>query len=401
MKLAVFTGKPFFDVVQHVGGPVVEPETRERFHRLCDEAFERNFLTNTGPFTLRLEQEVAARHKVKEAVFMANATLAQLILMKAMGIASGEAIVSANTFIATAHVCEWLGVRPVFCDLDPATLNLDPADCERKITPNTRIIIPTHVFGVFADMPALARIARRYGIHLMADAAHAFDCDLGGTPAGGFGVPEFLSFHATKYFSTLEGGAVLTNDRELAERMREFRNFGFDRPDDTGKLGVNAKGSEISAAFGLASLEALDSRRRLFKEIRDIYIEEFATVPGLRIHPVDDRGANNYRYFAMFVEKEFGLSRDCLFQALRRENIMVRCYFHPGCHRMSYYRVRFPAVVDSLPRTDEMLGKIICLPTSFVQVDPRRAARDVAALVRAMHEQAAAINGALSAGSVP
>ncbi len=398
MDLAVFTGKPFFATPQHVGGPIVEPETRERFHRLADEAFGRNWLTNSGPLSLRLEKEVAARHGVAEAVFVTNATLAQEILMRGMGLTSGEALVSANTFVATAHVCEELGVRPVFCDIDPATLNLDPADCERKITPHTRVIIPTHVFGVFSDMPALRKIAARYGIKLLADAAHAFDCDLGGVAAGGFGAPEFLSFHATKYFSTLEGGAVLTNDSDLAERMRELRNFGFDRPEDTGKLGTNAKGSEISAAFGLASLDALDGRRSLLKEIREIYLDGLAGVPGLRMHRVDALGRNNYRYFAMFVEEGFGLSRDALFHALRRENVLVRNYFYPGVHRMAYYRVRFPAVVDSLPAVDRALGSILCLPTSFVGVDPRQGAGDITRLVRAMHERAGEINACVADG---
>ncbi|MCL2001506.1 MAG: DegT/DnrJ/EryC1/StrS family aminotransferase, partial [Planctomycetes bacterium] len=320
MNLAVFTGKPFFAAPQHVGGPIVEPETRERFHRLADEAFDRNWLTNSGPLSLRLEKEVAARHGVAEAVFVGNATLAQEILMRGMGLTSGEALVSANTFVATAHVCEALGVKPVFCDIDPVTLNMDPVNCERKITPDTKVIIPTHVFGVFSDMPALKKVAVRHGIKLIADAAHAFDCDREGVAAGGFGVPEFISFHATKFFSTLEGGAILTNDGALAERMREIRNFGFDRPDDAGKLGANAKGSEISAAFGLASLDALPGRHRLLKEIRDIYLDGLADIPGLRAHQVDMFGQNNYRYFAVFVDAGFGLSRDALLGALRCEN---------------------------------------------------------------------------------
>ncbi len=389
MDLAVFTGKPHFSIPQHVGGPIVEPETRERFHRLADEAFERNWLTNSGPHTVRLEREVAERHRVADAVFVTNATLAQEVLMRGLDLTGGgEALISSNTFIATAHVCEELGLKPVFCDIDPETLNLDPADCERRITPRTRVIVPTHVFGLFADMPALRAIAARRGLALMADAAHAFDCDLGGVAAGGFGAPEFISFHATKFFSTLEGGAILTNDPDLAARLRAVRNFGFDRPEDAGRLGTNAKGSEISAAFGLASLDALEGRRRLLREIREIYLEELAGLPGLRIHRIDALGRNNYRYFALFIEEGFGLTRDRVFQCLRRENVLARCYFHPGCHRMSYYRERYPEAVDSLPRTDRALGNILSLPTSFVGVDPHRGARDIAGLLRAMHERA-------------
>jgi dTDP-4-amino-4,6-dideoxygalactose transaminase len=387
MELAVFSGKPRFAAPQHVGGPIVEDGTRERFHRLADEAFARNQLTNGGPLTQALEEAVAERHHVADAVFMTNATLAQLLLVKAMGLGPGEAVVAANTFVATPHVCEWLGLKPVFCDIDPATLNLDVADFERRVTERTRLVIPTHVFGRMADMRAILGAAAKRGVAVLADAAHAFDCDRGGVMPGGFGVPEFFSFHATKFFSTLEGGAVVTNDRALAKELRELRNFGFDRPDDAGKLGLNAKGSEISAAFGLASLPALTERRRLLLDVRETYLRELAGVPGLRMHAVDAEGGNNYRYFAMFVEEGFGLPRDALFHALRRENILARLYFHPGCQRMAYYFEQTRAEGVVLPGVDAALGSIICLPTSFVDAEPIAAAVVVADLVKAMHEQ--------------
>ena len=388
MDLAIFSGAPHFTTPQHVGGPIVEKETRERFHALADSAFDRNYLTNGGPLSQKLEEEIAARHECGNAVFMANATVAQMMLMKAVGAVSGEALVSANTFIATAHVCQWLGVRPVFCDLDPETLNLDPGDAEKRITSETRAVIPTHVFGVLADMPALVELCGRHGLVLLADAAHAFDCTGDGVFPGGFGAPEFLSFHATKYFGTFEGGAVLTNDSSLASELRFMRNFGFNRPGDVGLPGLNAKGSEISAAFGLASLPALERRRERLFRIREIYMDRFAGVPGLRIHPLDVAGRNNYRYFAMFVEDAFPLSRDVLWQVLRHENVMVRRYFYPGCHRMSFYRDESRPV---LPRTDDALDRIISLPTSFVDVDPEKAAGEVADIVLAARDKASRV----------
>ena len=388
MNPAVFSNQSLFSEPQHVGGPIVEPETRERFHRLADEAFARNWLTNAGPFTVRLEEEVARRHGVADAVFMTNATLAQMVLMKAMGLDGGEVLVSADTFIATPHVCEWLGMRPVFVDLEPHTLNLDPVDCARRMTSATRAIVPTHVFGVLADMEALSGLARERGVQLLADAAHAFDCDRGGRRPGEFGAPEFLSFHATKFFSTLEGGAVLTNDESLAREMRELRNFGFDRPGDAGKLGTNAKASEISAAFGLASLPALEERKRRLKRVRDIYIAELSGVPGLRIHQLDAAGRNNYRYFSCFIEEGFGLCRDAVDRALQRENILTKLYFHPGCHRMTYYSSREDGEPTKLPNTDKALGSILCLPTSFVGVNPEEAAKSIAGVLVALHERA-------------
>ena len=387
MRLALFTGTPHFPVQQHVGGPIVEAETRRRFHELADEAFDRNFLTNYGPLALRLEEEVARRHRVADAVFVANATLAQMVLMKVMGLTSGEALVSANTFIATAHVCEWLGMRPVFCDIDPATLNMCPGDAARKITAETRAIIPTHVFGVIADMPAFSGLARRHGAALLADAAHAFDCDRGGVPPGGFGVPEFLSFHATKFFSTIEGGAILTNDASLARELREVRNFGFSSPGDAGKLGINIKSSEISAAFGLASLPAVEERRNRLKAVRDVYCAELSGVPGISIHDLDGAGRNNYRYFAMFIDPEtFGMDRDMVHNALLLENVLARLYFHPGCHRMGYYRDRPGS--GPLPVTDRTLARIISLPTSFPDLDEVEAARSVSGILVELHRRA-------------
>ncbi|MDR1520193.1 MAG: DegT/DnrJ/EryC1/StrS family aminotransferase [Planctomycetota bacterium] len=394
MDLAVFSGSPFFAVPQHVGGPVVEPEVREGFHRLADAAFGRNQLTNSGPLAARLEEEVAVRHRVGDAVLVANATLAQMLLLRALGLTSGEALLSANTFVSTAHACEWLGMRPIFCDIDPDTLNLSPVDCERKITAAARAIIPTHVFGVMADMPVLADMAARRGVRLLADAAHAFDCDFGGVPPGGFGAPEFISFHATKYFSSLEGGVILTGDPALADELRILRNFGFSRPFDACGCGINAKMSEISAAFALASLPFLDRRRRGLGEVHAAYRRELADVPGLRIHPVDRLGRNNYRYFALFVdESAFGLSRDGLLEALRLENVLARHYFYPGCHRMGYYQDRLPR--PELPATDRALAAIMALPTSFVGLEPVAAAKSIAGLIQAIHERAGEVGLAL------
>ncbi|MCC8190826.1 MAG: DegT/DnrJ/EryC1/StrS family aminotransferase [Planctomycetes bacterium] len=384
MEPAIFGGAPLFSSLQHVGGPIVEEEVRVRFHELADEAFARNILTNSGPLSERLEEEVALRHGVRQAVFMTNATLAQMVLLQALGIRSGEAVVAANTFVATPHVCEWMGLRPVFCDSDAATLNMSVADLEKRVTAATRVIIPTHVFGVLADMPALTAFGRQRGIVVLADAAHAFDCDRDGTPPGGYGVPEFLSFHATKYFSTLEGGAVLTNDAALALELRERRNFGFSLPGDAGKLGTNAKGSEISAAFGLASLPALAERRRRLQAVNGEYTAALDSVPGLRIHPVDGWGRNNYRYFALFIDEAFRLERDVLYQALLRENVLCRMYFYPGCQRMSYYRDRAPA----LPVVENALGRILCLPTSFPHLDALEAAKRLAGRITDLHRRA-------------
>ncbi|MDR1611567.1 MAG: DegT/DnrJ/EryC1/StrS family aminotransferase [Planctomycetota bacterium] len=391
MELAIFGAAPMFAKPQPVGFPLVEPDTERRFHRLVDEVFRRNYLTNDGPLVRLLEEEVASRHGCAHAVFMANATLAQLILMKALGLESGSAVVGANTFVSTAHVCEWSGLTPVFADLEPETLNLDPREIVRLAGPDAKAVIPTHVFGVMADLPEIIRLARERGLQVVVDAAHAFDCDRAGVRAGGFGVPEFISFHATKFFSTFEGGAVLTDDDALARAMRDLRNFGFAGEDDVRSLGINAKGSEISAAFGIASLPALAERRERLRGIYGRYNRELAGIPGLRTHRLDRHGGNNHRYYAVFVDPGFGASRDAVVEALRRENVLARRYFYPGCHRMRHYRGRDRYRGVRLPATDKALGSIIALPTWFNGIDWRDGVSGVSRLLKTIHERGAEV----------
>lgn len=392
MPLAVLGAQPYFQTAQHVGGPIVEKETQERFHKIADEAFRLNYFTNGGPLSMQLEREVASIHGVAEAVVVANGFLAQTVLLNCMEIEPGEAIVSSNTFVATAHACETCGFKTVFADINPDTLNLDPDAVERLITDKTRLIAPTHLFGVLADMPRFVDMCAKRGVHLIADAAQAFDCDQKGARPGEFGVPEFLSFHATKYFSTFEGGAILTNDPDLAAKARSLRNFGFWGPNDAEYLGINAKMSEIAAAFGLASLPALRERRESLRQVRETYINRLAALPGIRIHPVDKGGRNNYRYFALFVEDEFPLNRDEVDQVLRLENILPRSYFHPGCSNMGFYRGRKH---NALPETDKALAKILCLPTSFVNAEPAPSAHAIADMFEEMVEKADAVKKAL------
>lgn len=392
MPLAVLGAQPFFKTAQHVGGPIVEKETQRRFHEIADEAFRMNYFTNGGPLSVQLEKEVARMHGVAEAVAVANGFCAQTVLLRCLDIQPGVAIVSANTFVATAHACEVCGLKTEFADIDPETLNLDPDAVEQRITDETRLVVPTHLFGALADMPRFVDLCRRKGVHLIADAAQAFDCDRHGARPGEFGVPEFLSFHATKYFSTFEGGAILTNDPDLAAKARSLRNFGFWGPNDAEFLGVNAKMSEISAAFGLASLPALRERRESLRQVRETYVRRLAALPGIRVHPVDKNGRNNYRYFALFVEKEFPLTRDQVDQILRLENILPRSYFFPGCNNMGFYRERKH---NALPETDRALAKILCLPTSFVDAEPAASARAVAGMFEEMLANADAIKKAL------
>ncbi|MDR3210416.1 MAG: aminotransferase class I/II-fold pyridoxal phosphate-dependent enzyme [Planctomycetota bacterium] len=367
MELAIFGGKPVFSETQPVGLPLVENDTIERYHRLLDKVFQVNFLTNDGPLLRRLEEALSERFRVKQAVVVTNATLAQMLIMRAEGINSGRVIIPTNTFISTAHVCEWVGAVPVFADIDPLTLNLDPLEIRRLAVPDLVAVMPTHVFGVMANLPTIIEEAKKLKLRVICDAAHAFDCDAGGSGPGGCGVPEFLSFHATKFFSTFEGGAILTNDPDLAREMRELRNFGFAGIDDVSALGINAKMTEAAAAFGLASLPALEARRERLRLVHAAYQQSLAGIQGVRLHDFS-QGKNNHRYFPIFIEDSFGASRDAVCQALWQENILVRRYFYPGCHRMRYYARKTPGGPIPLPQADKVLGKILCLPTSFAEL---------------------------------
>ena len=390
MKLKIFSGIANFQEKLHVGSPVVEKEVIDSFHKLLDGVFLRNHLTNDGPLTKELEEKVAERHRVKYSVFVNNATIAQMIALRAMKISKGEALVSANTFIATAHACVWEGLTPVFCDIEPENLNISITDLEKRITDKTKVIIPTHIFGNLAAMPTIMTLAKKYKLAVLADAAHAFDCTLGDTYSGGFSAPEFFSFHATKYFSTFEGGAIVSNDQAFCQELKELRNFGFADYDKVTSLGINAKASEASAAFGLASLPALTERQKTLKYINEIYCREFQDMPGIKIMPIGTNGKNNYRYFAIFVdETEFGLSRDILSAVLWQENVLSRRYFYPGCHRMEYYVKNYPDNPPCLPAADKALGEILCLPTTFT--DPDRQIKKLAELIKTIRDNKKAV----------
>ena len=365
VNLAVFGEPPVFAVPQNVGFPIVEEDTRQRFHTLVDEAFARNHLTNDGPFLRQLETKIADLQRVEHCAAVSNGTAAQMLIMKAMNL-QGEVILPSFTFVATVQACLWQNLTPVFCDISRDTLTIDPDKVEKLITPKTSAVIGVHLFGNFCDVDRLTTICRKHGIKLVFDAAHSFGCTLEETPVGGFGDAEFLSFHATKFFSTFEGGAVLTNDANLDHQIRSMRNFGFRSFDDVPSIGINAKMNEASAAMGLASLPAITGRIKRLKEIHGMYSKALEVIPGIDLLRVGDRETSNYHYVVVMVDKKkFGVSRDVLASVMWKENVFVRKYFHPGCHRMQFYREAFPDVTWTLPVTEDISDRVLCLPSNL------------------------------------
>lgn len=360
-NLAIFGGTPAFEEVLHVGRPNIG--SREKLLTRINDMLDRRWLSNNGPFLLELEENLVKYLGVKHCVLMANATIALEIAARALGF-QGEVIVPSFTFVATAHALQWQEITPVFCDVDPRTHNIDPSKIENLITPHTTGILGVHVWGRACDIEALDAIAQKHRLKLLFDAAHAFACTHQGRMIGGFGDAEVFSFHATKFFNTFEGGAVTTNNGQLAQRVRSMRNFGFAGLDTVLDLGTNGKMSEISAAMGLTSLESLDEFININYHNYLTYTDKLKDIPGIRLIAYDPQEKNNYQYVVLEVDEDAaGLSRDLLVDILHAENIRVRRYFYPGCHQMEPYRSYFPNAGLLLPETEKLTKKVIQLPT--------------------------------------
>ena len=359
-QLAIFGGKPSFGEQLHVGRPNIGERARllERINNILDT----KWLSNMGPYEREFEQRLAELLGVKHCIAMCNATIALEISIRALGM-TGEVIVPSFTFIATAHALEWQQIKPVFCDIDPATHNLDPRRVEELITPRTTGIIGVHVWGRACDIDGLQEIAERHKLKLLFDAAHALGCSYQGQLVGSFGDAEVFSFHATKFFNTFEGGAVTTNNDELANRIRLMKNFGFSGYDEVTYIGTNGKMSELSAAMGLTSLESVDEFIQTNRRNYDHYRVGLSGVAGLRLLNFDEKEKYNYQYVVAELDEQAGLSRDELVQVLHAENVIARRYFYPGCHRMEPYRSYYPDAGLMLPQTERLTRNVITLPT--------------------------------------
>ena len=355
---------PAFDRPLHVGGPNIGD--RDRFLGRVGEILDRRWMTNDGPMVREFEQQVAQRMGVAHCIAMCNGTVALEIAVRAVGMHE-EVIVPSYTFVATAHALQWQGITPVFADIDPDTHQLDVGAVERMITPRTTGIIAVHLWGRSAPVAELQELADRRGLVLIVDAAHAFDCAFDGRLVGSSGRAEVLSFHATKFFNSIEGGAVLTNDAELAQQMRLMRNFGFAGEDNVVHLGTNGKMNEFSAAMGLTNLEQIEEVKAANARNFEAYRAVVDPIRGLRLLPFDLEARNNFQYVVMEVESGSARERDHLVACLRENNVLARKYFWPGVHRMQPYRELFPHATPRRSQTASSCsrpGLQSALPTS-------------------------------------
>ena len=342
--------------------PVTQPclPPLEEFVSYLQTILDSKILTNSGPMHAEFEKQLCAYLGVKHIALFTNGTLALVTALQAMNI-SGEVITTPYSFVATAHSLLWNGIKPVFVDIDPLTLNIDPKKIEAAITPSTTAIMPVHCYGNPCDVQEISRIAKAYNLRVIYDAAHAFAVQDDGGSILRHGDLSVLSFHATKVFNTFEGGAVICPDEQTYQRISHLKNFGFVNETSVVAPGINGKMSEVNAAFGLLQLKYIDQALGRRREIDNLYRRLLADVPGL--HSLNWIGrVVNYAYFPVLVEPEFALARDELYQLLRNSGINVRRYFYPLISEFPMYQGLPSAKPVVLPVAYSMARKVLCLP---------------------------------------
>jgi dTDP-4-amino-4,6-dideoxygalactose transaminase len=337
--------------------------------------WENKILTNGGPFHQQLEQALCDYLGVKHICLFANGTLALMTALQALRV-SGEVITTPYSFVATAHSLLWNGIKPVFVDVDPVTLNLDPAKIEAAITPHTSAIMPVHCYGQPCDVAAIEKIADNYNLKVIYDAAHAFGVRHQGGSVLNYGDLSVISFHATKIFNTFEGGAIICPDAKTKLRIDRLKNFGFVDEVTVVAAGINGKMSEINAAFGLLQLKGIDAAREQRRAIDAAYRQQLAGVAGIHCLPAGAGESANHAYFPILVGRDYPLSRDQLFDALREQEIYARRYFYPLISDFPMYRDMASAAPAKLPVAQLASSQVICLP-----IYPGLAAETIADIV--------------------
>lgn len=391
--LAILGGPPLFQEPLAVGRPAVAQRDQllDRFAQILDSGQ----LTNDGPVVQEFEAALADYLNVRHAVAVCNGTMALQIMARAAGL-TGEVIVPSLTFVATAHALEWMGLTPVFADVDARSHTLDVASVERCISAKTTAILGVHLWGNLCDVAALQQLADRHGLQLLFDASHAFGCSGDGRMAGNFGLAEAFSFHATKVMHCIEGGAVVTNDDQLAARARLMRNFGITGLSSIDSAGTNGKLNELNAAAGLCGLSVLPQTIQQNRDNLAAYRQALTAVNGLSLVQVMADQSTNAQYVVVEVEPALGLSRDDLFAVLRAEGIFVRSYFSPGCHRAQPYAADPQRRLDQLPVTERLLKQLLQFPTGR-HVTPAQIAQ-MGRLLQVLHAGRSELQRALTAG---
>ena len=333
----------------------------EEFLPYLREIWDNKILTNGGPYHQQLERALCEHLGVEHIALFTNGTIGLVTALQALRI-TGEVITTPYSFVATAHSLLWNGIKPVFVDIEPGTLNLDPARIEAAITPQTTAIMPVHCYGQPCNVDAIQRIADTYNLKVIYDAAHAFGIQHRGTSLLRHGDLSVLSFHATKVFNTFEGGAIVCPDVKTKLRIDQLKNFGFVDEVTVVAPGINGKMGEVNAAFGLLQLKSISSALSRRKEIDALYRAAFAHVKGIRCLDASREGEANYSYFPILVEPDYPMSRDALYQRMREQGVYGRRYFYPLITDFPMYRSLPSAAPANLPVAIRAAQQVICLP---------------------------------------
>ena len=334
----------------------------DEFHEMLKDIWASKWITNNGSFHKKLEAALAEYLKVPYISLFTNGTLPLLTALQALRI-TGEVITTPYSFVATTHAIWWNGCRPVFVDIDPATGNIDPDRIEAAITPRTTAILPVHVYGNPCDTKRIQMIADKYGLKVIYDAAHAFGVEVEGESLLNAGDLSTLSFHATKVFNTIEGGAMVMHDAEMKKRIDYLKNFGFANEVEVVGPGINSKMDEMRSAYGLLNLKQVDAAIEARRQVALRYREALKDVEGITFFQDLPGVRHNYSYFPIFVEADkYGMTRDELYFKMKEKGVLGRRYFYPLISSFSTYKGLPSAAKENLPQAHKMAESVICLP---------------------------------------
>ena len=332
------------------------------FTEILKDIWNSKWITNNGSYHQKLEQALAEYLKVPYVSLFTNGTLPLITALQALRI-TGEVITTPYSFVATTHALWWNGIKPVFVAIDPKTGNVDPNKIEAAITPRTTAIMPVHVYGQPCDVNAIQAIADNYGLKVIYDAAHAFGVEVNGKSILNAGDMSTLSFHATKVYNTVEGGAMIMHDEKTKKRIDYLKNFGFANETTVVGPGINSKMDEIRAAYGLLNLRQVDAAIEARRQVAIKYRESLKNVEGITFFEDIPHVKHNYSYFPIFVDAEkYGMTRDELYFKMKEKNVWGRRYFYPLISTFSTYRGLESSAPSNLPNAHRMAESVICLP---------------------------------------
>lgn len=332
------------------------------FNEMLKQIWASKWITNNGSFHKQLEKELAVYLKVPYISLFTNGTLPLITALQALRI-TGEVITTPYSFVATTHALWWNGIKPVFVDIDPTTGNINPDKIEAAITPKTTAIMPVHVYGKPCDTKRIQEIADQYGLKVIYDAAHAFGVEVNGESILNAGDLSTLSFHATKVYNTVEGGAMVMHDEKMKKRIDYLKNFGFANETTVVGSGINSKMDEVRSAYGLLNLKQVDAAIEARHQVAIKYREVLRNVEGVTFFDDIPSVRHNYSYFPIFIDaKKYGMTRDELYFKMKEQNVLGRRYFYPLISEFSTYRGLESAKPENLPEAHKMADSVICLP---------------------------------------